>query len=169
MIIPSHSVSSQIYPCVLLQGEITDDSWGPSGFYVLDGNLLLCLSYMKLVTSIPAVRKGDKITLYNCHKTRLGDGVVIMLCGQGFLVNDSMPDTSLYPKEEVQDTEDFLQDVALNYSCGFKLLYGLHILSKSICQHFTGIVPSDQITRYNPVPTLIQLSWFFTSFPYLNV
>lgn len=66
---------------------MTDDTFGPSGFYLLDEKLILCLSYAKLVTSLPIVRKGDRIVLHDSHRIRFGEDIVIFICGRGNLVN----------------------------------------------------------------------------------
>ncbi len=71
----------------ILQGEVTDDSFASSGFYRLDNAFTLCLAYAKLVTSLPVIRKGDKIILHDCHRSRFGEDVVIFICGRGNLVN----------------------------------------------------------------------------------
>ena len=42
---------------------------------------------MKLVTSIPVIKKGDTIIVHDAHRFRIGDQFVVLLCGRGNLVN----------------------------------------------------------------------------------
>lgn len=69
------------------QGMVTDNTFGSSGFYQLDNSLTVCLTYMKLVTSIPIINKGDTIVMHDVHKIRFKDSFLILMCGRGNLVN----------------------------------------------------------------------------------
>ena len=71
----------------MLQGKITDDTFGSSGFYQLDDSLTLCLTYMKLVTSIPIIKNGDTVIVHGAHRLRVRDQFLILICGRGNLVN----------------------------------------------------------------------------------
>lgn len=70
-----------------MQGTITDDTFGSNGFYQLDGSLTLCLSYVKLVTSIPMIKKGDTVVMHDVHRLRFGNQFIVLVCGRGNLVN----------------------------------------------------------------------------------
>lgn len=72
----------------IMQGIVSDDAFGASGFYELDSTVTLCLSYLKLITSVPLVRKGDKVTIYNAHRVKNIEGrIILYLCGKGHLIN----------------------------------------------------------------------------------
>ncbi len=129
------------------EGLVTSDKWGTSGFYQLDGSITLCLAYSKLVTNTPTVRQGDRLTLYHCHRVRTGGEVCLVLCGRGSVVNHSTRVASgLYPEAEPASVNDFLQDLALDRCCGFRLLHTLHRLSRDLCHSLDGLVDAQHIT-----------------------
>lgn len=80
-------ISSWYIIIFYIQGKITDDTFGSSGFYQLDDSLTLCLTYMKLVTSIPIIKKGDTVVIHGAHRLRVRDKFLILICGRGNLVN----------------------------------------------------------------------------------
>ena len=59
-----------------------------------------------------------------------------------------MNSSRLYPKSDVADNEDFLQEFVLNYNCGFYIMHKLFQLSKKLVDHLKGIFPAKNITKY---------------------
>lgn len=70
---------------------MTDDEFGSSGFYKLDGSLTFCLSYLKLITAVPVIKKNDTIVVHDVHRMRFGDDFVMFVCARGNLINRLLP------------------------------------------------------------------------------
>ena len=126
---------------------------------------------MKLVTSIPIIKKGDTVVVHGAHRLRVRDQFLVLICGRGNLANrytaflwlDSIhrhyiaycwlnrtvhkENEGLFPKSAREDGQDFIQHLALenNYSVG--LMFSLHELCKTICDKLTGILPRENVTR----------------------
>lgn len=143
------SVNSLSSNLMNYEGVVTDDTFGSSGFYQLDNSLTICLTYMKLVTSIPIINKGDTIVVHDVHRIRVKDNFLILICGRGNLVNRTAhkENEALFPKSAKEDNRNFLQHLALenNYSIG--VLFSLYELCKTTCDKLMGILPPENVTR----------------------
>ncbi|XP_046457393.1 uncharacterized protein LOC124204384 isoform X3 [Daphnia pulex] len=144
--IVKYSLSSNL---INYEGKVTDDAFGSSGFYQLDDSLTLCLTYMKLVTSIPIIKKGDTVVVHGAHRLCVRDQFLVLICGRGNLVNQTVhkENEGLFPKSAREDSQDFIQHLALENNHGIGLMFSLYELCQTLCDKLTGILPRENVTR----------------------
>lgn len=167
----------------MLQGTITDDTFGTCGFYQLDDSVTLCLSYVKLVTNIPIIKKGDTIVMHDVHRLRFGKHFIVLVCGRGNLVNrwfnshvvvflsrhqlisfsvmyigSSLHEENqgLFPKNSRED-KSFLQSLVLDKNYTIGLVFSLYQLCRTVCKNLSGILPPESVTRYSNYSSLVKV------------
>jgi hypothetical protein len=54
----------------------------------------------------------------------------------------------LFPKSAREDSQDFIQHLALENNHGIGLMFSLYELCQTLCDKLTGILPRENVTRW---------------------
>lgn len=55
----------------------------------------------------------------------------------------------MFPKSAREDSQDFIQHLALENNHGIGLMFSLYELCQTLCDKLTGILPRENVTRWD--------------------